>query len=297
MPEKVFTSRSASWPPHGSQSQPANPPQLQLQLTGDDFEELLKKARAGMTWEVMTAVGENPDLIHRSGINGLGLLHKSCCGGHLELSEKLLDKGADLQVKDKFGEDPLMFASQKGHVAIVKLLLDRGASANTSNLSGWTALGWAASYDRLDVCVLLLSRGANFIAVIHNNISAVVVHSKNASDEIYGRFPYDLSVDVKQQRREMLSAVFASGPHPSQVQRRRQEKWSRRWPWMNVVVGCGFRPLAVQLLELELERIALAAVNGIPPSTPLDTPERRRAYCMGMIFSNEALVRIICAFL
>jgi ankyrin repeat protein len=39
----------------------------------------------------------------------------------------LLDKGADLQSKDKYGRTPLSWAAEKGHEAVVKLLLKKGA--------------------------------------------------------------------------------------------------------------------------------------------------------------------------
>jgi hypothetical protein len=59
----------------------------------------------------------------------------------------------------------------------------------------------------------------------------------------------------------------------------------------------GFSPLAVRLLELELQRVALSARAGLPPPTVLDTPERRRAYFMGQVFGNDGLLRLIVLFL
>ena len=43
------------------------------------------------------------------------------------MTELLLDKGADIESKDKEGNTPLMYVSYKSHFLIVKLLLDRGA--------------------------------------------------------------------------------------------------------------------------------------------------------------------------
>ena len=40
----------------------------------------------------------------------------------------LLQKGAELETKDKFyGRTPLSYAAEKGHEAVVKLLLQKGA--------------------------------------------------------------------------------------------------------------------------------------------------------------------------
>ena len=39
----------------------------------------------------------------------------------------LLDKGADFEAKDKWGQTPLSWAAENGHEATVRLLLDKGA--------------------------------------------------------------------------------------------------------------------------------------------------------------------------
>ena len=80
---------------------------------------------------------------------------------------------------------------------------------------------------------------------------AMDCHNDTALD-LYGYdlklFPkparHALSDEVKEERREILRAAFANGSHPSQVQRRKDERWARRWPFMSVMVGCGFHPLA-----------------------------------------------------
>lgn len=45
--------------------------------------------------------------------------------GHGTIVKLLLDKGADLESKSKFGRAPLSYAAENGHEAIVKLLLDK----------------------------------------------------------------------------------------------------------------------------------------------------------------------------
>jgi ankyrin repeat protein len=45
--------------------------------------------------------------------------------GHTEIVKLLLDKGADLNVKNTYGITVLFMASVHGHTEIAKLLLDR----------------------------------------------------------------------------------------------------------------------------------------------------------------------------
>jgi len=155
---------------------------------------------------------------------------------------------------------------------------------------------YAARNDKLDCAVFLLNRGADLLAVDNEG--------KTALDH-YGTLLLDiirpLSYKVKEQRREVLHSVFAKGPHPSQVQRRKDECWSRRCALMLVVAQNNLRPLAARRLEQELARASLdpavVAYAEVPPPVVLDTPEKRRAHYMGQVLSNEGLLRLVVSFL
>ena len=58
--------------------------------------------------------------------------------GDLKLVKELLDQGADLEAKDKYGRRPLHNAVYYGHLEVVKLLLDRGADLEAKTNSGKT---------------------------------------------------------------------------------------------------------------------------------------------------------------
>ena len=158
---------------------------------------------------------------------------------------------------------------------LVQGLLERGAKVHAQANDGWDALMCASSKGHLQVCLLLISLRANLM---------LVVNGRNALDR-YGR-QSSLTAYEKKQGRAALRAALG-------IERR----WARRWPVMNVMVRCGFRPLVAQLLELELQRDAIFARGELPPLTFLDTPERRRAYLMGQVFGNDGLLRLIVLFL
>ena len=104
--------------------------------------------------------------------------------------------------------------------------------------------------------------------------------------------------DLASRRAEALAA-FRAGPHPSQVQRRADERFAPRAALMAVVVGCGFLPLAARSLELKLARASLGPAAAAADFLPvvLDTAEKRRAYRLREILSNVDLVRRIASFL
>ncbi len=55
----------------------------------------------------------------------------------------LLDKGASVEAKDKWGYTPLSWAARAGQHAVVDLLLDRGADTKSKDNMGRTPLAWA----------------------------------------------------------------------------------------------------------------------------------------------------------
>ena len=65
--------------------------------------------------------------------------------GDLAEIGRLLEAGADVNVRNKFGVTPLMMASKEGHAEIVKLLLANKADVNAAHTDGRTPL-MVASY-------------------------------------------------------------------------------------------------------------------------------------------------------
>ena len=65
--------------------------------------------------------------------------------GHAQVAKLLLDKGANVNVRDIGGETALICASRHGHVEIVRMLLDKGADVNVKALFGYTPLSVAGA--------------------------------------------------------------------------------------------------------------------------------------------------------
>ena len=69
--------------------------------------------------------------------------------------------GADVDVKDRDGQTPLILAALRGHVKVVEFLVDHGADVEAENRKGQTPLSNAAANGRLEVVRFLVRRGAN----------------------------------------------------------------------------------------------------------------------------------------
>jgi ankyrin repeat protein len=113
-------------------------------------------------------------------------LHNASWKGHESVISLLLEKGADVNVKDNdgktplhcacgyngcespillVGETPLHKASWKGHESVISLLLENGADVNINDKDGKTPLHYACGYNGCESIVsLLLEKGADIEA-------------------------------------------------------------------------------------------------------------------------------------
>lgn len=89
------------------------------------------------------------------------LMYYVICGD-IERCEEELNKGVEINCKNKEGNSAVFYASAKGDIEIVKLLVSRGANINIQNKLGHTPLMVAISENKNKVFNFLLSKGANF---------------------------------------------------------------------------------------------------------------------------------------
>ena len=185
---------------------------------------------------------------------GQQLIH-AAMQGTIERVGALLDQGVAVDSRDGAQFTPLIWASFHGHRAVASLLVDRGANVNAEDAYGGTPATRASYGGHLDTLQLLVSRGAD----IHHR----------------GHHGY---------RRAALEAAWAAGPHPSQVQRRRDERWARRGPLLTVLAEHAYRPL-----QLRAQAIAAAAVGAPLPVLVHSAKE--------VVFRHEGLARLIISYL
>jgi ankyrin repeat protein len=111
-------------------------------------------------------------------------LFSAADGNCIALAAELLDYGASVDARDRFGARPLSHAARFGHLEMVDLLLAHGAPIDARNLAGATALYFAAEGGHLSVVQRLIERGANVRLTGRSAISPVAAAAYAGSDAI-----------------------------------------------------------------------------------------------------------------
>jgi ankyrin repeat protein len=76
----------------------------------------------------------------------------------------LLDKGADVNARFRYGTTALFKAAERGHISVVKVLLERGADASVKDtFYRATAMTWALSNKHVEVVRALLEKDSESV--------------------------------------------------------------------------------------------------------------------------------------
>src|ERR1700710_1238320 len=102
----------------------------------------------------------------------------------IDVAAGLLDSGAAVDARDRFGPRPLSHAARFGHLPMVDLLLARGAPVDARNLAGATALYFAIDADRTAVAQRLIERGANVNLAGRGGVTPLAVAAYRGNDTI-----------------------------------------------------------------------------------------------------------------
>jgi uncharacterized protein len=111
-------------------------------------------------------------------------LFSAADGNCIALATELLDDGASVDARDRFGARPLSHAARFGHLEMVDLLLAHGASIDARNLAGATALYFAAEGGHTSVAQRLIERGADIKLTGRSGISPVAAAAYAGNDSV-----------------------------------------------------------------------------------------------------------------
>jgi outer membrane protein assembly factor BamB len=118
----------------------------------------------------------------------------------------LLDKGVDVNTKNDYGATVLIYAAEKGHLEMIKLLIERKADLDVRDtFYKANALTWAMMSDRNEAITLLLKSGAKgeaealstAVAATSVNMLKAVLASGRINQETLDKTLASLAADKK----------------------------------------------------------------------------------------------------
>ena len=121
-------------------------------------EQLLEACFYGRVEEVGRLLGAGGDIDRES--NEYAPLHAAAAGGAVAVVTLLLERGAQVDIRNWLGYTPLFMAAQRGYLPCVEALLAGGADVNAMMDGTMTALFIAAFCEQTEVVARLLAAGA-----------------------------------------------------------------------------------------------------------------------------------------
>jgi ankyrin repeat protein len=143
------------------------------------------------------------ELLHQYGAvgpirhNGRTLLHAASADGLVDVTQWLLNTGADANAQERNHRTPLSYAAANGRLEIVRVLLGHGADVNAAD--NRTSLHEAFSGGHVDVVRLLIKHGADVHARDQSQSTPLHLASSEGGAET-ARLLIEHGADVNAQR-------------------------------------------------------------------------------------------------
>jgi ankyrin repeat protein len=141
--------------------------------------EIHEAAAAGNLNKVQSIITADPGSIELKDESGCTPLSIACLRNQVAVANFLIDKGANVNARNNWGQTPLHNANGVfgQDFDLIKRLIAKGADVNAQGNRGDTPLEWAAARGNVKVAKLLIESGAdlnahdkNFGTILHNTI-------------------------------------------------------------------------------------------------------------------------------
>jgi len=148
--------------------------------------ELHEAAALGRLERVKQLVEEMPTQAKTYSPDGFAVIALAAVFGHLEVTEYLFEKGADVNAAatNGTGYNALTGAVASGHTALVSWLLANGADPNYRYGAGYSPLLTAAANGHLGIVSILLASGADLQAETNDGKTALSFAQERGHAEV-----------------------------------------------------------------------------------------------------------------
>ena len=135
------------------------------------------------------------DYVNKYDVQGYTKLHHVAMEGDMAKCQRLVELGADLDIRDKlFGATAAIWASEE-HPDIVKFLHEKGADIHACDKYGDSCVMLAAKGGQLDLVKYLYNQGANIHVLDKTGTSALMFAARKGHLDIV-KFLQGCGVDI-----------------------------------------------------------------------------------------------------
>lgn len=160
-----------------------------LPCQNSHYEQVLRTAAEFGQVEVVTRLlkDQKIDVDAADEVTGFSALHRAARTDQLEVTQILLDRGADSSRLDSMGRTALHRSVEAREVRCLRFLLHRDADTSFRDLEGMTVWHLAAQRDNIEALSILLSRAVDLVSAIglkaNDGRTALLYASANGSKE------------------------------------------------------------------------------------------------------------------
>ncbi|XP_055858341.1 ankyrin-1-like isoform X2 [Episyrphus balteatus] len=169
--------------------------------------DLMKAIRNGELEIIKEYLHQNKMSDDQPWAGGYALLRKSIEHNHTELSILLLNSGSKVNSKSpkrNHTNTALHFAVQNGDIEIIQMLINRGAYLNVQNKIGWTPIIYAVVREQKEIAEMLLRNGASVYG-LNNGMVYLNDHAKSILHKIIKKVKGD-GISIKNSAHNMKNS-------------------------------------------------------------------------------------------
>ncbi len=140
-----------------------------------------RKTNGLNVYSFLDSLGINPNVTNSEGVNPLHNIAYEA--KEIEIFTYFLDKGVDIEAKDKNGNTPFMNAASYNNLEIINYLLPFVKNINSTNKKGQTALSNAMATNTTEIVSRLIKKGAdiNVLDKQGNNLGYYLINTFQSS--------------------------------------------------------------------------------------------------------------------
>lgn len=148
-----------------------------------EYAQLLRAAFANDPGSVLNGMGKLAS-VNRINPEGVAPLHITAGNGSVDLSEALIQRGAQVNIRNGMNQTPLHWAAWNNQPKSIELLLRKGADIEQADMAGNTALILAAQNNSRAAVDMLLAKGADRYATNRQGKTAGIIADDNGNSEL-----------------------------------------------------------------------------------------------------------------